>query len=85
MPLTPHQTATLERIHIQPGSSTSAWLWRRDLDLLRALYRASPGGYSLHIRAAVQAMCNQLRRELRTSERGRELLTRLNQLEDNPQ
>lgn len=78
----PHIRAELERVHIQPGSSTSAWLWRRDLDLLRALYRSSPGGYSLHIRAAVHAMCNQLRRELRESERGRDLLTKLGQDND---
>lgn len=75
----PHVRANLERVHIQPGNSTSAWLWRRDLDLLRALYRSAPGGYSLHIRAAVHAMCEQLRAQLRASPSGRSLLTKLGQ------
>lgn len=75
----PHIRATLERVHIQTGNSTSAWFWRRDLDLLRALYRGSPGGYSLHIRAAVHAMCEQLRADLRASDQGRNLLTKLGQ------
>lgn len=77
----PTKTATMERICIEPGRHTSFFLWRADIDLLRALYRGSPGGYSTHVRAAVHAMCDHLRAELRKSAYGRALLARLNQLE----
>lgn len=76
-----NKSAALERYHISPGASTSAWLWRRDLDLLRALYRGQPGGFSVHIRAAVAAMCNHLRDELCRTPAGRSLLARLDQLD----
>lgn len=87
-PSTPHapnhsnRAPALERYHISPGASTSAWLWRRDLDLLRALYRGQPGGFSVHIRAAVAVMCDHLRAELRKSPHGCALLSRLSQLDD---
>lgn len=80
---TPHKSPTMERIHIQPGaknaSTTSVFLWHRDLDLLRALYRGSPGGYSVHIRGAVHTLCEHLRTQLRETERGRDLLHKLGQ------
>lgn len=80
MPTTaPTRTAELERVHIAEGTGTSFWLWRRDLELLRALYRGQPGGYSIHIRAAVNAMCNVLRAELAKTPPGCDLLRRLNQ------
>lgn len=75
------KTATKERIKLggRPGERTSMFLWRRDLDLLRALYRGQPGGYALHIRAAVHSMCKHIRRELAHSEHGQELLRKLGQ------
>lgn len=79
MPVPGTRTPTMERIHIMPGDTTSAFLLRKDLDLLRALYRGSPGGYSVHIRAAVHTMCNQIRAKLRETGHGRELLHKLGQ------
>jgi hypothetical protein len=81
----PTKTPTLERISVGPDADasdtarTSFWLWRQDLALLRALYRGQPGGYALHIRAAVHAMCNNIRADLAASDKGRELLHKLGQ------
>lgn len=77
-----NRTAALERVHIQPGRSTSAWLWRRDLDLLRALYRGEPGGYSAHIREAVRVMCAAVRADVARTPHGRDLLRKLGQAPD---
>ena len=85
----PTKTASMERITIGPKLTDRAaregvprismWLWRDDLALLRALYRRTPGGYTIHIRAAVHEMCRVLREQLRASESGRELLRKLHQ------
>jgi hypothetical protein len=89
-----NHTPTLERISLGPDPDTrearagvprlSLWLWRDDIALLRALYRRTPGGYSLHIRAAVRAMCEALRAELSLTPNGRDLLHRLGQLPKEP-
>lgn len=71
LPVTGTKTAAQER--------TSVFLWRADLDLLRALYRGTTHGYSHHIRGAVAAMCQVLRAQLRKSDEGRALLRKLNQ------
>lgn len=85
----PTLTARMERITIGPKLTDRAaregvprismWLWRDDLALLRALYRRTPGGYTVHIRAAVHSMCRVLREQLRQTDGGRELLRKLSQ------
>jgi len=62
----------------------SVMLWPDDLALLRALYRDTHGGYSVHIRAALRGMCNDLRERLSQTEQGRRLLRELGQTPPDP-